>query len=536
MSHERIIPVYRFNSNYIPSSECTTSIRPSRAPSESEDGPSYIAGKLSEVTSSSGVVVTVDLLLKSLQQSGLPGPVILVGRRTFLGQGAQFTVHEETMAWPEFDHFSTRIVATKQPIFALQPNLRVNMAEPHVQANLRDVYLEILALTDPALRMHPNVVRLLAWSFKPSSFHAPFNLVMEIASCNLSKFISNAGVDLSLRMKYWLCRDVGAGLDALHECGIVHGDIKPDNILIFGEGNRAVAKIADFGGSVYGDLSENSRIRLGGTLGWQASEVEENKTITPAQLSRTDNYSFGLLIWGVLLNDGKVPCRIEGEHRQITYNREMETKGHEIGLNPGSFTREAAFVLLHQEPEDRPFDVKKLFGDITPEASPTKSPLSHPAFRTDLVIESLEDASRNDSVKGRYLSWELPAFAYHFLDDLYSRFMQDSRSVPADVLFSMYLAYTHTISRKAGPSNQALGVLVASALNGYEPAQATVTDAYEFYRLDPPEGVNEHLLDWLERATASGSIQAKRRLQNLDLEAVCRSMKDFRTFGGYNRI
>lgn len=48
-----------------------------------------------------------------------------------------------------------------------------------------------------------------------------------------------------------LVGDVAAGLSALHGCGVVHGDVKLDNVPVFPDTTRstgALAKVADFGG------------------------------------------------------------------------------------------------------------------------------------------------------------------------------------------------------------------------------------------------------------------------------------------------
>jgi serine/threonine protein kinase len=96
----------------------------------------------------------------------------------------------------------------------------------------------------------------------------PLNLVMELASCDLAAYLAEKGDDVSFSLKYWFCRDIGAGLDALHECGLIHSDLKPENILVFHEGGYKVAKIADFGPSIDEAASSKSTTRLLGTLGW----------------------------------------------------------------------------------------------------------------------------------------------------------------------------------------------------------------------------------------------------------------------------
>jgi hypothetical protein len=93
------------------------------------------------------------------------------------------------------------------------------------------------------------------------------------------------------------------------------------------------------------------------------------------------------------------------------------------------------------------------------------------------------------------MSWEIPGLTFHFVDNLYSRFLDGPTNIPADTLFAIYLALTLALLEAAKSENLALDVLVVSALNGYKPAQAAVPAAYEFFELNPPEEVRKHVVD-----------------------------------------
>lgn len=57
----------------------------------------------------------------------------------------------------------------------------------------------------------------------------------------------------SLRTKIIMAGDVAAGLNALHQCEIVHGDLKLDNVVVLQSWDRppgAIAKLCDFGHAI----------------------------------------------------------------------------------------------------------------------------------------------------------------------------------------------------------------------------------------------------------------------------------------------
>jgi serine/threonine protein kinase len=177
---------------------------------------------------------------------------------------------------------------------------------------IRAVFLEYRALSHPPIKEHPNIIDILdlGWETDPRHWKVKWPvLILEYADQGtLKAFLARSKFSLETRAK--LCHDVARGLTVLHESGIIHGDLKMDNILIFtnpgvisGSINRYTAKLADFGASL---VELDGKRKPSFTKPWNAPECFEKLEYTG--LKKFDIYSFGLLCWAVMLG-GKNPFR-----------------------------------------------------------------------------------------------------------------------------------------------------------------------------------------------------------------------------------
>lgn len=165
---------------------------------------------------------------------------------------------------------------------------------------------EVMVLTHPRLRLHPNIVSLFWYDLVEESdgLYTPALILERATLGSLSDLLDVRQSRLSYECKRCLCLDICSGLLALHQAFVVHGDVKSDNVLIFPSSTspgRYAAKITDFGSIISTATPINGEYpRYHGTPLTNAPEVGEQSGLGKLDamgLIRCDNYSLGLLIF-----------------------------------------------------------------------------------------------------------------------------------------------------------------------------------------------------------------------------------------------
>src|SRR5262245_12967604 len=109
-----------------------------------------------------------------------------------------------------------------------------------------------------------------------------------------------AAVDEALR----IARQVASALDAAHERGILHRDLKPDNIIVTRAAGESTAKLLDFGiaklmDAPQGAADEVTRTIAGAVIGTAAYMSPEQADGQPLD-ARSDIFSFGAVLYELL--------------------------------------------------------------------------------------------------------------------------------------------------------------------------------------------------------------------------------------------
>jgi serine/threonine protein kinase len=209
--------------------------------------------------------------------------------------------------------YKGRAVAVK---IARPPPLVLN--DPDANRWITAIALELRLLLCDGIREHPNIVKLLGFTWKrmpedQADLYVQPMLIVELASPQtptLDLLIQKLD-PTDFTTKAALISDIAQGLDAIHAEMFIHGDLKPENVLIFSreaseQESKYVAKLSDFGYSDDVELSARSRHRmLAGTEYWSPPECFSLAAggvgnMVDIRKESRDLYSLGLLVWYVV--------------------------------------------------------------------------------------------------------------------------------------------------------------------------------------------------------------------------------------------
>lgn len=137
---------------------------------------------------------------------------------------------------------------------------------------------------------HPNVVAM----YDQGTDGGHVFLAMEYVPGRTLRDLLNERGRLGPRKALEIMRPVLAALGAAHRAGLVHRDVKPENVLLAADGQ---VKVADFGLARAESASRQTKTgMLIGTMGYLAPE----QVLSGAADSRTDVYAAGIMLFELL--------------------------------------------------------------------------------------------------------------------------------------------------------------------------------------------------------------------------------------------
>ncbi|HUQ83269.1 MAG TPA: serine/threonine-protein kinase [Gemmatimonadaceae bacterium] len=196
---------------------------------------------------------------------------------------------------------------------------------------------------------HPHIVPVLAAG---ETDGLPYFTMPYVAGESLRRRL-DGGKALSVVHAVAILRDVARALAYAHEHGVVHRDIKPDNVLIAG----GAAAVTDFG--IAKALSSSRTFggenltRVGNSLGTPAYMAPEQVAADPNADHRIDIYSFGAMAYELLT--GKTPFSDRPPHAVLSAHLTEQPAPLET-ITPQIPAALSALVMkcLAKNPADRP--------------------------------------------------------------------------------------------------------------------------------------------------------------------------------------
>jgi serine/threonine protein kinase len=226
---------------------------------------------------------------------------------------------------------------------------------------------------------HPNAVRVD--DIDESDDGRPFIVMEFIEGKSLKRVIESEG-PLPVPRVCLIIKQVAAALDAAHELGMVHRDIKPDNIVLIDTPGGEQAKVLDFGIAKLkeGRTGETAALTLTGT----GVVIGTPQYMSPEQAmgkrgdeldGRSDLYSLGIVMYQML--SGESPFKADTTMEMLLAHMQMPARPIQA-LRPDLQIPDAiaAVVMkcLEKKTEDRPSSAAVLIEELERAEKQTAAP------------------------------------------------------------------------------------------------------------------------------------------------------------------
>ncbi len=255
---------------------------------------------------------------------------------------------------------------------------------------------------------HPNIATLFEVGTTDEGF--PFVAMEWIDGQVITEWCDETAVGIEQRLRLFLT--VCEGIRHAHEKGVLHCDLKPDNVLVTQVGGTASAKIIDFGIARALDEpllaeGEMTRKQILGTPQYMSPEAITQSGRGHLD-TRADVYSLGLMLYELLV--GTLPFDFEGKPVFVMMRERKETRELSPSQRLAQLDEDHQESIVHQRRTSLRQLGRRVKGDL--DAIVMKAIARDPVHRYGTPAELAADIERH--LARRPVEARPASAGYHF--------------------------------------------------------------------------------------------------------------------------
>ncbi|MFZ5439430.1 MAG: serine/threonine-protein kinase, partial [Myxococcota bacterium] len=203
---------------------------------------------------------------------------------------------------------------------------------------------------------HPNIVDIVDSGRAESG---QFFFVMEfLDGKTLSSLLDGGALDFALALE--LTTQIARALEVAHRAGVVHRDLKPDNLIVLQRAGQPVVKIVDFGIAKIvtpaPELKQTTHGVVMGTPQYMAPEQAAGVALD----QRADVYALGLILFELLT--GTPP--LTGATAALVMSAHIATPAPPLPAEFPAPLRELVARMLAKRPGERPASMTEVLQEL----------------------------------------------------------------------------------------------------------------------------------------------------------------------------
>jgi serine/threonine-protein kinase len=320
---------------------------------------------------------------------------------------------------------------------------------------------------------HPNIVEVVTAGATSDELRLPYYVMEKLNGQNLRTILSKKG-SLDLPHALHIAIDLLDALDNAHDKGVIHRDVKPDNIFLHRNPNGVTTtKLLDFG--IMRLLDAGPGVTAGrfmGTLRYAAPEQLRGEALSP----QTDLYAAALVLYEMIAGCGPFDDRVDPNKIAAAHIQTQPPPPSSWGVVVPDPLERLTLAALAKDPSRRPKDaftfaaqlraLKRALQSDRPGDSETSRP-------TDVPVAGL--------ITGILAPSEIPSASSASPQAFATTEHANTRAPTQEAALPVALPYTAV--GMAAPSGTGLTLMNASAIRRAV-APENVTPASSAERLD----------------------------------------------------